>query len=173
MVNFIHSVMSSMTGSQELSLSNSSLSPTRQTSSHISKVYKQASQLFLTRRLSEALAIVDPVVSPPANANGYGEYDDDSYRKAPIATASTSHRIKIWSLYITLLNAILDLTDDEGGREIGQRRFKDVGAEVRNGEIWEKVVRDGYGGREGSVDGEVVYNLSVILTSIAVLSDNC
>ena len=149
----------SLNSSQELSSSTSSLSPSRHASSHLSKIYKQASQLFLTRRLSEGLSILEPIISPPAQVNGHSEYNDDPSRKAPIASASTSQRIKIWSLYITLVNSILDLTDDEGSNEVGQKKFKDLGSEVRGGDIWEKVVRDGYGGREGSVDAEVVYNL--------------
>ena len=147
--------------SQDLSSSTSSLSPSRQGSQHFSKVYKQASQLFLTRRLGEALSLLEPIVSIPRNVDSNGESRDDEALKAPISGASVSQRTKIWSLYITLLNSIVDLTDEEGKHEIGQKKFKDLVHQVRSGKVWESVVPDGYGGREGSVDADVVYNLYV------------
>ena len=148
----------SMTSSELLSSSHSSLGSSKKVSSEISRIYKQASQLFLTRRLAEALQLLDPVVAPPVYTNGHVN-GDDGPSLALIATAPTSQRIKIWSLYITLLNAIVDLEAEEGKRDFGQKEYKALVAKVRGGEIWEQVVRDGYSGRDGSVDAEVVYNL--------------
>jgi len=148
----------SLSNSETISSSRSSLNASKR-SPEISKTYKQASQLFLTRRLSEALSVLEPVVTPPRQTDGYVNREDDAPVLAPIATATMSQRIKIWSLYITVLNAIVDLGSDEGVREFGYKEYKAIVAKVRNGGIWEQVVRDGYHGREGSVDAEVIYNL--------------
>ena len=151
----------SLSNSEYLSSSQSSLGPSKKASSEISKGYKQASQLFLTRRLSEALAILQPVIARPVQTNGNTTGEHDAVLLAPIAMAAQTQRVKIWSLYVTLMNAIVDLGNDEGKRSFGQKEYKALVAKVRDGEIWEQVVRDGYGGREGSVDAEVVYNLYV------------
>ncbi len=85
--------------------------------------------------------------------------------------ATTNQRIKVWSLYITLLNSIVDLGHDEGKRSFGQNRYKEMVDCVRSGDIWEIVVRDGYAGREGCVDAEVVYNLCAC--SLKICSFRC
>lgn len=146
-------------------MSQSSLVSSKKASTEISKIYKQASQLFLTRRLPEALSALHSVITPPAQTNGNSGGDHDAPFLAPIATATTSQRIKVWSLYGTLLNAIVDLGIDDGKRDFGQKEYKTIVAAVRSGDVWEQVVCDGYGGREGSVDAEVVYNLYVNTSS--------
>lgn len=161
----------SLSNSDHLSSSHSSLGPSKKASSEISKTYKQASQLFLTRRLSEALSTLLPVITPPAHTNGNANGDHDAPFLAPIATATTSQRIKVWSLYVTLLNAIVDLGIDEGTKDFGHKEYKALVAQVRDGDVWEQVVRDGYGGREGSVDAEVVYNLYVMSAHEVLLLD--
>ncbi|EXJ76847.1 hypothetical protein A1O3_10492 [Capronia epimyces CBS 606.96] len=147
----------SPSSTQLLSSSHSSLN-SKKSSSEISKIYKHASQLFLTRRLVEAYEALKPVVTPPAKAR-----PDNSPAQAPIATATTSQRIKIWSLYVTLLNSIIDLGSEEGKEQFGARVYNDIVRRIQSGDIWEQVVRDGYQGREGSVDAEVIYNLSNLL----------
>ncbi|KAH0847785.1 hypothetical protein AYO21_03993 [Fonsecaea monophora] len=145
----------SQSSSRDLSSSISSLNQSsKRTSSEISKIYKHASQLFLTRRLLEAYEALQPVITPSSQKR-----PDDSPALAPIATATTSQRIKIWSLYVTLLNSIVDLGYEEGRQVFGPREYKEIVRRVQHGEIWEQVVKDGYQGREGSVDAEVVYNL--------------
>jgi hypothetical protein len=145
----------SQSSSQILSSSHASLNqPSKRTSSDVSKIYKHASQLFLTRRLLEAYEALHPIVTPPGKGR-----PDDSPAQAPVATATTSQRVKIWSLYVTLLNSIVDLGYEEGGALFGHKGYQEIVRNVRNGTVWEQVVRDGYQGREGSVDAEVVYNL--------------
>src|ERR1700761_1098007 len=145
----------SMSNSRDLSSSLSSLHhPNKRTSSEISKTYKHASQLFLTRRLLESYEALQPIITPPSQSR-----PDDSPALAPIATATTSQRIKTWSLYVTLLNSIVELGDTEGKQLFGSREYREIVRRVQNGDTWEQVVRDGYQGREGSVDAEVVYNL--------------
>lgn len=148
----------SQSNSQYLSSSHSSLNQSKKASSEISKTYKHVSQLYLTRRLAEAYEALQPVIKPPTQTNGH-DAEDDAPVLAPIATASTSQRIKTWSLYAALVNAIVDLGNDEGKQELGQKLYRDIVRLVQTGEIWDQVVQDGYRGREASVDAEVVYNL--------------
>jgi len=147
----------SQSSSQHLSSSISSLNQSKRTSSEISKIYKHASQLFLTRRLLEAFEALQPIITPPETIR-----PEDSPAQAPIATASTSQRIKIWSLYVTLLNSIVGLGFEEGRAVFGQDKYRHLVRQVQSGSIWEQVVKDGYQGREDSVDAEVVYNLYVV-----------
>lgn len=127
----------------------------RPSSSNISKTYRQASQLFLTRRLPEALSTVLPLINPSAenaDVNGLAE-------PAPIVRASRSTRIKVWSLYLTILNAVLELDPDEGKDAFGTQEWRSLCKKVRDGDVWEEVVRFGYHGNEGEVDSDVVINL--------------
>ncbi|KAJ4304378.1 hypothetical protein N0V88_001991 [Collariella sp. IMI 366227] len=145
--------------SRGLSASISALSSTvpsgrNAAASHISKTYRQASTLFLTRRLPEALSTVLPLVSPIPS-----EDQEGSFEPAPVVRASRSSRIKVWSLYLTVLNAILELDPDEGKDAFGTQEWKALCHKVREGEVWEEVVRNGYHGAEGDVDAEVVINL--------------
>lgn len=144
-----------------MSASTSSLSPSKL----CSKTYKKASQLFLTRRLQEALVSLEPVITAK---NGNDDQDVNGVDSVPpIGTVPATWRIKIWNLYVTLLSAIIDLGPEEGKAMIGQKEWKDISTQVRDGTIWEKVVQIGYQGREGSIDAEVVYNLYVkLLTQV-------
>ncbi len=118
------------------------------------EAYKQASSLFLTRRLTEALSTLEPIiVAPLAEDNG------ERSELAPIASASRSSRIKIWSLYLTLLNAIIDLGPEDGKAAFGSNIWRDIVNKVRAGTIWDEIVQVGYKGVEGKVDDEVVINL--------------
>ncbi|KAJ5718347.1 hypothetical protein N7488_003993 [Penicillium malachiteum] len=138
--------------------STSSTTPTKL----CSRTYKKASQLFLTRRLPEALSNLQPILTVPSpedqQTNG-----DFAAALAPIATASSTWRIKVWNFYITLLSAIVELGAEEGKNQFGQKEWKDFATQVREGGIWEHVVQVGYQGREGSVDAEVVYVLATLL----------
>ena len=139
-----------------------SLTRSRHRNSEISKAYKQASTLFLTRRLPEAFATLEPVLTPvklPEN-NPDGEESDEV---ALIATASRSLRVKIWSLYLTLLNAIIELGPEDGKTAFGVKQWRDIAAKARDGSIWDEVVRIGYSGVEGKVDADVVTNLYATL----------
>ncbi len=78
---------------------------------------------------------------------------------APVAQASRTTRIKVWSLYLTILNAIIELEPEEGKDAFGQQEWRALCAKVRDGDIWEEVVRNGYHGVEGNVDSDVVINL--------------
>ncbi|KAI0386160.1 hypothetical protein F5Y04DRAFT_116664 [Hypomontagnella monticulosa] len=153
-------------GSHVLSNSISSLASStssRPSTSNISKAYRQASQLFLTRRLPEALSTVLPLITPStetSDVNGLTE-------PAPVVRASRSTRIKVWSLYLTILNAILELDPDEGKDAFGTQEWRTLCKKVRDGDVWEEVVQFGYHGIEGEVDSDVVINLATLLLAHA------
>jgi hypothetical protein len=143
--------------SASISSLSSSTSSARHSSSHISKTYRQASTLFLTRRLPEALSTILPLITPPTSEDD----DGPSAEPAPVATSSRTTRIKVWSLYLTILNAIVELDPDDGKDAFGTQEWRAICSKVREGEVWEEVVRNGYHGVEGDVDSDVVINLFV------------
>ncbi|KAB5570169.1 peroxin 26 [Coniochaeta sp. 2T2.1] len=148
--------------SASMSSLSSSISSARNSSSHISKSYRQASTLFLTRRLPEALSTILPLITQPTS-----EDNGPSTEPAPVAKASRTTRIKVWSLYLTILNAIVELDPDEGKDAFGTQEWRQLVSKVREGEVWEEVVRDGYHGVEGDVDSDVVINLATLLLAHA------
>ncbi|KAI4675750.1 uncharacterized protein J4E88_007785 [Alternaria novae-zelandiae] len=150
-----------VSGSRYLSSSISSLSTSRQQSSQIAKAYRQAAQLFLTRRLPEALSTIEPIISPPPIDAA------DVVGHAPVATASRGTRVKVWSFYLTFLNAVVELGAEEGKHAFGSTRWKQLVSQCRDGSIWDHVVRDGYAGVEGDVDADVVVNLATLLLTHA------
>lgn len=86
---------------------------------------------------------------------------------APIAKASRTTRIKVWSLYLTILNAVLELDPEEGKQAFGSSEYRNLVNKVREGEVWEEVVMNGYSGVEGDVDSDVVINLFVVYYSLS------
>jgi hypothetical protein len=144
--------------SRMLASSISSLSASRHQSTHIAKAYRQAAQLFLTRRLPEALSTIEPIITSrrdEVNGTQQGEWPP----VAPVASASRGTRVKVWSFYLTFLNSVVELGAEEGKHAFGSARWKQLVSKCRDGSVWEDVVRDGYAGNEGAVDGEVVVNL--------------
>ncbi|KAF2456473.1 hypothetical protein BDY21DRAFT_288017 [Lineolata rhizophorae] len=139
-------------------------------SSQIAKTYRQAAQLFLTRRLPEALSTIEPVITPqstPATVDEGNEYDNASSMElvvpAPITSASKGTRIKVWSFYLTFLNAVVELGPEEGKHAFGSTRWKALVAKAREGAVWDEVVNVGYHGIEADVDADVVINLATLL----------
>ncbi|KAK2745375.1 hypothetical protein FQN57_003718 [Myotisia sp. PD_48] len=141
-------------------------SHSRSSNKQISQAYKQATELFLTRRLQEALSVLEPIVTPllaqdtqEQTENG----DSQSQQQPPIVSASCNSKTKIWNLYITIHSAVIDLGPEEGKNQFGHKEWKAIATRVREGEIWDNIVRVGYGGREGSLDPETVCSLSMLL----------
>ena len=155
---FIDTVDEPLSYSRFLSSSIRSLSSPRPSNSLISKTYKQASNLFLWRRLPEALSTLEPIVTAPESSTQAVD-EDEPPKRAPVASASRSSRIKVWSLYLTLINAIIELGPEDGREAFGARDWKNLVAKAQDGSIWEEVVQTGYGGIEGNLDAEVVINL--------------
>lgn len=149
----------SFTSSQSQLLSSSSSLPPAKL---CSKAYKKSSQLYLTRRLQDALSALEPVITvPAAEREQYTNGGTLSPVSASIATVPSTWRIKVWNLYIALLSAIVDLGPEEGKQIFGQKEWKEIAAKVRDGNVWQTVVQTGYHGIEGAVDADVVYNLLV------------
>lgn len=157
-----------ISGSRYLASSMSSLSASRQQSSQIAKAYRQAAQLFLTRRLPEALSTIEPSITPPPSDDANGDAAAVGY--APIATASRGTRVKVWSFYLTFLNAVVELGAEEGKHAFGSSRWKQLVSKCRDGSVWDEVVRDGYAGVEGDVDADVVVNLYVSVRTLMHIS---
>ncbi|THX23351.1 hypothetical protein D6D12_08456 [Aureobasidium pullulans] len=149
--------------SQYLTSSISSLSSARAQSSHIARTYRQAAQLFLTRRLYEALSTIDPIISPEAPDSPLQQEGQSDHDAAAVAFASKTTRVKVWSFYLTLLNAIIELGPEEGKLVFGSTKWRELAAYARQGTVWDLVVRQGYQGNDGAVDGEVVVNLATLL----------
>jgi hypothetical protein len=76
-----------------------------------------------------------------------------------VALASKTTRVKVWSLYLTILNAIVELEPEDGKEAFGSQEWRALCNKVRDSEVWEEVVRNGYHGVEGDVDADVVINL--------------
>lgn len=122
----------------------------------MSRIYKQASSLFLTRRLEEALTTLETLISP---TNLETEDADERSDSALVTSSSRGTRIKVWSLYLTLLDAIIDLGPAEGKATFGSTQWKAMVASAQNGTVWDMIIRQGYRGLEGEVDADVVINL--------------
>lgn len=161
---YIHDPEPPLSASVHNNLSSSvpSLSSSRSQASQIAKTYRQAANLFLTRRLPEALSTIEPIIRPPgeeeAQNGGETAYSSGS---APIALASRGSRIKVWVFWLTFLSAVVELGPEEGKHAFGSTRWKELVSKARDGTVWEEIVRYGYGGIEGNVDAEVVVNLYV------------
>ncbi|KZZ96303.1 peroxin-26-like protein [Ascosphaera apis ARSEF 7405] len=146
----------------------------RGTAKRMQRIYKEALELFVTRRLPASLEAINSLVLPPSlqsqqqrqetTANG-GIHGNGGLpmNAAAVSAAPVNLRVKIWNLYITLLSAIVDLGTEEGSNEFGEDQWRAMASSVRNGRIWEYVVRAGYQGKEGNVDGDIVFNLATLL----------
>lgn len=149
----------SLLTSQFLGPSVGTLSPSRNGSSHISKTYKKARDLFLTRRLPEAYSTLEALVTSSVAADDEPT-EEGCPKSAPVAKkASQSQRKKIWSLYLTLLNAIHELGAEDGKAQFTTKKWRQLTSKAWDGSIWEEVVQNGYEGVEGDVDADVVINL--------------
>ena len=131
-------------------------------------MYKQAEALFVTRRFAQALACIGPLITIPNCENDAQDDDEAAPDVAPIARASSKSRIKVWSFYLTLLNAIAELGPETGRKEFGGREWKSLVAKAQDGTIWDEVVNVGYGGMEGNVDADVVLNLASLLLAQSI-----
>lgn len=127
----------------------------------ISKAYKHASALFLQRRLLEAFQTLEPLFSPPETTDG-SQDDEENAASALIAGASRSNRARVWNLYLSLLNAIIELGPEDGKNTFGSKEWRNLGAKARDGTIWDELVKVGYGDVEANVDADVVSSLYAI-----------
>ncbi|KAM0716526.1 hypothetical protein Q7P37_007971 [Cladosporium fusiforme] len=152
---------SSPSDSAYLSSSLSSLSRSRSSNNLIVRTYKQATQLYLTRRFREAWDVLETIVSAGA-ADEQGQEQEDGV--APVAQSSRGTRTKVWVFYLSLIHAVVELGPEDGGKEFGSVDvWRSVARKAREGLAWEEIVARGYAGQEGEVDAEVVVNLATLL----------
>lgn len=155
---------------QYFASSMSSLSRSRTTNTLIVRTYKQATQLYLTKRFKEAFEALEPVVSPQQSADtGFvgardgRDGDSDMGGAAPVAQSSKGTRTKVWVFYLSLIHAITEMGPEEGKNQFGSSKWRQLAAKAREGTVWDEIVRHGYGGSEGDVDPDVVVNLATLL----------
>lgn len=132
--------------------------PDDSSSKRLEKLYRHAADSFLTRQYDVAYTILEPVVSLPAPKSKVHPAPE----VARMAEASKSLRIKIWCLYLTLLQAIIIRDMEDRDHIGGHREFRSFYAKIQDGHIWDEVVSVGYDGVEERVDIEVVISLSVM-----------
>jgi hypothetical protein len=150
--------------SQYLSSSITNLSRSRSTNSLIVRTYKQATQLYLTKRFKEALETLEPIVNPQSSAGGSAVIGGGSVQvAAPVAQSSKGTRTKVWVFYLSLIHAIIELGAEEGKNQFGSAKWRELAAKARDGSVWEDIIRCGYGGNEGDLDPDVVVNLATLL----------
>lgn len=150
--------------SQYLSSSISSLSRSRSTNTLIVRTYKQATQLYLTKRFKEALETLEPIINPEAGEDDVeAAVDGEGDGAAPVAQSSRGTRTKVWVFYLSLLHAIIELGAEEGRNTFGSTKWRELVKKAREGTIWDEIVQHGYGSNEGEVDPDVVVNLATLL----------
>ena len=113
-----------------LSSSLTSLSRSRSSNNLIVRTYKQATQLYLTRRFREAWDVLGTIVRGTEGAEGEEETinnsnDDDeaNLSPAPVAQSSRGTRTKVWVFYLSLIHAVVELGAEEGARRGRGRRL--------------------------------------------------
>jgi len=108
----------------------------------VSRVYRAATSLFLTRRLPDALMALQPIIADSVS---------------PSARCSRTLRIKVWSLYFAILDATTKMGPEEGKRVWGAQEWRRIVSRVRSGAIWNEAIQT-YG-EEGRLDGDIVNTL--------------
>ncbi|KAL7273653.1 hypothetical protein RUND412_003465 [Rhizina undulata] len=112
----------------------------------VSRAYRTCTNLFLTRRLPEALATLQPVLIESASPKG---------------KCSRSLRIKVWSLYFAILDAAAKMGSEEGRKVFGGSDWRRVVGRIRTGMVWDEAI--GAFGDEGRLDAELVIALVMLL----------
>ena len=125
--------------------------------SELGRVYDQAATYFITRRPSEALSLLCTAIFPAPVDHGeplsFGVAEF-----APVAGAPRKLRIKMWSLFISCLDALARI--EEAGVQVARpTNHRDLVTKVHNGTIWDVVVQHGYRGQKDCVDAEVIISL--------------
>ncbi|KAG0643555.1 hypothetical protein HOY80DRAFT_1007377 [Tuber brumale] len=112
----------------------------------VSRVYRAATNLFLTRRLPDALMALQPIIVDSVS---------------PRVRCSRALRIKVWSLYFAILDATAKMGPEEGKKVWGAQEWRRIVSRVRSGAIWNEAIQT-YG-EEGRIDGDVVNTLVMLL----------
>lgn len=134
-------------------------------SPELSQALHQASTFFVTRRLEEALSVLEAIIYCTSPDHEHVSTNSTSQPEL-VASAPPRLRIKIWSLYITVLDAILKLGPEKGRDLLGDDRWGRITSKVTDGEIWDDVVKRGYHGHLDAVDADVILNVFVAFLSL-------
>ena len=124
----------------------------------------------MTKRFKEALNVLEPIVtlSHDARADEDETGKQEAGESTPIAIADEKDRVRIWNLYIMILDAAIGLGPQDGKTHFGAICWKTLTNKAYNGTVWDDVIRVGYGGSEGTVDAEVICNL-LVYSSLRVI----
>lgn len=126
----------------------------------LSKKYRKARNLFLTQQFAEAFSEIGLTLEPGEWFEGdVHDGEGKSLSRVPILFAKKSVRVKIWSLYLTLLNTFRKAGNDQAGVWVGARRWKGLYASLCDGSIWQNVLHVGYADNEHAMDHEITVAL--------------
>ncbi|RPA83329.1 hypothetical protein BJ508DRAFT_360546 [Ascobolus immersus RN42] len=124
--------------------SDTSDTPRAPSPSSVSKTVRSATQLFLTRRLAEAYQLLLPILPEAVHGS---------------RSCTKTLRVKIWNLYLAILDAAAKMNPEEGKAVWGgNQAWKEITKKVKGGKVWNQVWQ-GYG---GEVDEEVVTALVML-----------
>ncbi|CAZ82970.1 unnamed protein product [Tuber melanosporum] len=112
----------------------------------VSRVYRVATNLFLTRRVPDALMVLQPIIADSVS---------------PRVRCSRTLRIKVWSLYFAILDATAKMGPEEGKKVWGAQEWRRIVSRVRSGAVWNEAIQ--IYGEEGRIDGDVVNTLVMLL----------
>ena len=126
--------------------------------SSISKIYKRASTLFLTRQLKEAHSLLTSLIDGAADASSNGFTTNIA-----LIDATRNQRVKIWCLYLSLIDELLKVGPVQGATFVGLKNWSSLKESVTDSTVWDYVTKQGYQGRQASVDEEVIASLVALL----------
>jgi len=137
---------------------DSLLQPAHSSNKQISKDYDLAQGYFSSKQFREAYDILETLISLPKPKAGDVE-DSALAGKSPVTTAKSSLRVKVWVLYLKLLDALIGSGSNERVAEFGRATWREITSRVQDSTIWKQVLQDGYGGILANVEAEVVWKL--------------
>jgi hypothetical protein len=104
------------------------------------KLYRLASQHFLTKRFPEASQAIQPL----------------------LRTADRKWLKKAWGLYLVILDNGLKMSPEEGKRVWGRQAWKRESDRVKRSTLWDEL-QDGVQGNIGFIDAELIVAMYVIV----------
>ena len=122
--------------------------------------YKRARDFYLVQQFGEAFDEISSLL----NDNNVFVADLDNgpgsaRTQAPVFHANMGLKVKIWSLYLTLLNTLRDVGGQKASAYVGAQRWQRLSESLHNGSIWQHVVDVGFAGDEQVMDIDIVIAL--------------
>lgn len=126
----------------------------------LSRRYRKARNLFLTQQFTQAFEETTLLLEPHDAFEDIVETGrEDTVVGAPVSFAKRSLRVKVWSLYLTLLSTFMGAGTQKASAWIGAQTWESLDTSLRSGSIWQRVVEVGYAGDELALDHEVIVAL--------------